>query len=235
MMYRVLTSIFMILMGIGISLGSPAPSPALPSTTTPSAIQLPPTTAVWTLKDGTPVTIRPVSGDAADRQRIYTILKDPDTQRFQRDGNPWPDASIDGTYQAYVAYWKALKDLTRLGIKPKKISLAFMAVDPKGNLVGTVGIQKSTRGEDVHEIYYALMPAYRRQGLGTKMGQFILEFYQKLYGVRRMEAAVMPQNKASIALLKKIGFTPLKDAHGIQVFRIKYDRRYDIYQYVPKT
>ena len=95
------------------------------------------------------------------------------------------------------------------------------------------GIQRSKRDETRHEIYYSLMPSYRQQGLGTKMGRFIMDFYKKLYGNKVIEAAVLPDNKASIALLKKLGFVPKLDARGKPEFVISHNRRQDIYHYIP--
>lgn len=230
MIYTLLFVVFMAMMSVGTSLSQAGVTQA-----SISEHQLPPTTAVWALKDGTQVTIRPISADESDRQRLYKILKDPDTQKFQRDGKPWPDASIEGTYWAYVTYWKTLKDLFNLGIKPKKISLCFLVIGPKGKIVAMGGIQKSKRDELLHEIYYAILPTYRRQGLGTKIGRFIMDFHRKLYGNKILEATVVPENKPSIVLLKKLGFMPKRDARGVPEFTMTYNRRYDIYLYTPST
>ncbi len=201
--------------------------------------KIPPTSSVWILPDGTKAILRPLRETPSDLKILYTILKDSDTTRMQRDGTPWPDASIQGTFNAYVAYWKIMKDFEKLGLQPSSsIPALFLVVGEQNQAIGFGGIQKNMRDKTVDEIHYALLPPYRRKALGTKMGTFIMEFYKKIYGDRPLQAIVVPENVPSRRLLSKLGFRPLLDEKGKQkfhLFKVWKNRRYDIFQYDPPS
>lgn len=196
------------------------------------------TTLSVTLKDGTEAVIRPVTGDPKDRKAMYVILKDPDTCQTMRDGTLWPDQSIDNTYAYYVENWQTFKDLQSLGINNPQLVFGFLIFSKDGNIMGLGGIQNSSWKGPHKELYFAFLPPYRNKGLGKKFGQFLMHFSKSLYGDRILEANILPDNTASKALIKKLGFVLHVDQNGKAVpYRYPRwgNRLYNIYRYTPPS
>ncbi len=76
-----------------------------------------------------------------------------------------------------------------------------------GQFIGSCGYFHITPEHFRAEIGYELDPAFWRQGLGTETVVAILEFAFATVNFHRIEAIVDPNNAASAALLRKIGFT----------------------------
>ncbi len=74
-------------------------------------------------------------------------------------------------------------------------------------LIGTCGLHRLRLGHHRAEIGYELDPDYWRQGLGSEAVWGVLRFAFEIAGFHRIEAIVDPANKASAALLRKVGFT----------------------------
>ena len=195
-------------------------------------------TAHFTLKDNTQVVVQPITSNPKDKASMYQILKDPDTCKTMRDGLPWPDVYIDSTYAYYVAAWQTYNDLESMGVTDHNLTFAFVIHTTDGRAVGLGGIQNSTRGDPYKEIYFELLPPYRRKGLGQKFAKFLISAHKSIYGNRMIEAVVVPENTASKGLLKKIGFKPKIGKDGkIATHRFpKYgNRMYEIFQYKPSA
>lgn len=193
-------------------------------------------TAQFTLKDNTQVVVRPITNTPKDKASMYQVLKDPDTCKTMRDGLPWPDKAIDNTYLYYVAAWQTFNDLESLGVTDHNLTFSFIIHTIDGKVVGLGGIQNSTRNEPYKEIYFELLPPYRRKGLGKKFATFLIDFHKGVYGNRPIEAVVVPENKASKGLLGKLGFKPRRNADGTpasHAFPRWGNRVYEIFRYTP--
>ena len=102
--------------------------------------------------------------------------------------------------------------------------------------MGLGGIQNSTRQQEYKELYFELLPPYRRHGLGTKFATFLINFHKKVYGNRPIEAVVVPENTPSKGLLRKLGFKPKLTKDGTQdkmAFAKWGNRVFEIFRYTP--
>jgi RimJ/RimL family protein N-acetyltransferase len=131
-----------------------------------------------------------------------------------RDGKPWPDTIVDNTYYANAASWELFDDLKKTGITTTKpLTLAFLIYDMNGEVVGDAGIQTVNRGVEA-EIHFNIMPKFRRKGIGYTASRFLIEFFKAHFKGDKIAATVMPHNKASQGLLKKLGMKPKCDKVG---------------------
>ncbi len=81
------------------------------------------------------------------------------------------------------------------------------------SLIGTLNVFPDTaRAVDAMEIGYSIAHAYQRKGYATEMLTAILDLLQEKLLVDTVSAGTLPENDASIGLLKKIGF----QAEGIR-------------------
>jgi ribosomal-protein-alanine N-acetyltransferase len=89
----------------------------------------------------------------------------------------------------------------------------------KPSLIGTIGFYRLDAANLKSEIGYMLLPDFWRQGLGTEAMQAVMHFGFAEMKLNRIEADINPDNAASIALCKKLGF--LQEAHIRQNFRFE--------------
>lgn len=73
--------------------------------------------------------------------------------------------------------------------------------------IGTVGLNHLHLKNKRAEIGYELHPAYWRNGLTTEAIEAVLQFSFEKMELHRIGAVVYPENKASLNLLLKLGFT----------------------------
>ena len=86
-----------------------------------------------------------------------------------------------------------------------------------GALIGDLYL---LRQADAMEIGYTVAPQFTRQGYAREAVQALLKVLPE-HGVRRVRAAVMPENAASIALLRSLGFQQTgTDKFGDWVFHL---------------
>lgn len=173
-----------------------------------------------TLKNGSVVDLVPITESPKVLESLKKVMQDPDTASTMRDLKPWPDNIVASTYAYYVASWKTFDDLVKIGEKPSSLTLGFLVYNKKKEILGLGGIQRSTRDGDFGEVFFCLLPPYRKQGIGTALCRHLIDFYQKHYKNKTLEANVIPTNKPSIGLLTKMGFKPLLDKAGKPVYKI---------------
>jgi RimJ/RimL family protein N-acetyltransferase len=144
-------------------------------------------------------------------------------------------------FDAYAATW-ADEDVTRWtgGGKPVErdeawlrflrfaghwelMGYGFWAVEEKatGTMIGEVGFIDLKRDydpvvNDVPEIGWVLAPAAQGKGNATEAAQTVIAWGRAHFGPIRVIAAVNAQNRASLRVAKKCGFTEClrKDFHG---------------------
>lgn len=76
-----------------------------------------------------------------------------------------------------------------------------------GRLVGTVGLKHFSAEEHRCVLGYEFRQSIWGQGYGTEAVRSVVQFGHQQLALNRIEALVMPENRASLALLAKLGFT----------------------------
>ncbi len=190
-----------------------------------------------TLKNGSIVDLVPFTEGPKVLESMKKVMQDPDTASTMRDLKPWPDNIVASTYAYYVASWKTFDDLVKIGEKPTSLALGFLIYNKRKEILGIGGIQRSTRDGDFGEVFFCLLPPYRKQGVGTALATYLIDFYQKYYKSKTLEAIVIPTNKPSIGLLTKMGFKPLLENNKpvYKIFPAYPHVTYQVYRYMSKT
>ncbi|WP_298473171.1 GNAT family N-acetyltransferase [uncultured Psychrobacillus sp.] len=75
-----------------------------------------------------------------------------------------------------------------------------------GELIGTVGLNNLALHSKRTEIGYDLLPAHWRKGIVTEAVEAVIDYCFNELKLFRIGAVTFPQNKASFALLLKMGF-----------------------------
>lgn len=88
---------------------------------------------------------------------------------------------------------------------------AVWAVRRDRLLIGHAEIKPTDAVAGGHEIIYALAPAAWGFGLGTELAEAIVGYGFDTLGLTEVHATVAAQNKLSLALLDKIGFTRVRN------------------------
>lgn len=83
-------------------------------------------------------------------------------------------------------------------------------------MIGTIGFFRMHYDSARTEIGYMLQPRYWRQGIATEAMQVMLYYGFEVMNFHRIEADINPDNDASIALCRKLGFR--QEAHLRQNF-----------------
>ena len=131
----------------------------------------------------------PTAGDAAE----FTSLM----RRSRRLHHPWLQAPT--TAAAYAAY------LARGRQRSRKLLLVCMLAD--GAIAGVINLNEIVRGrlQSAYLGYAAGVPfagqGYMTEGLGLALGHAFTRM-----GLHRLEANIQPENRASIALARRLGF-----------------------------
>lgn len=74
-------------------------------------------------------------------------------------------------------------------------------------IIGTIGLNALQLNNKRAEIGYELHPSYWRNGFATEALKEVLNFSFEQLDLHRVGAVVYPENKVSLNLLKKLGFT----------------------------
>lgn len=98
-----------------------------------------------------------------------------------------------------VHYWSSLYRMRR------SIYWAIARKDTN-KVIGTCGFNIWSRTHDRAEISYDLDHHYWRQGLMTSVLRLIIKYGFEHMKLKRIQATVVPDNKGSIKVLKKLGF-----------------------------
>jgi RimJ/RimL family protein N-acetyltransferase len=116
--------------------------------------------------------------------------------RFQ----PWGPNSANET-QLFVA--GALAD----SAKQPRTRFVWSLIMPDGRVVGIAELKVSSAVFRRSEISYTVHPDCWGQGYGTRMASSAVQFAFGELGMHRVEATCDPRNKASAAVLRKVGMT----------------------------
>jgi [ribosomal protein S5]-alanine N-acetyltransferase len=72
--------------------------------------------------------------------------------------------------------------------------------------VGTVGFHGPPDADGRAELGYQIEPGSRRRGLALEAVRGILDWAANQHGIHRFRASIAPDNVASLALVRRLGF-----------------------------
>ena len=137
---------------------------------------------------------------AARAHELFAVLNDPALYIFTDDKGPASEAAL-------AARLARLE--TRRSPDGAEQWLNWVVRIDEGDVVGYV--QATVGGAFEAEIAYMLGRAYWRRGYASAACRLMLFELSQAYGVRRATATLDPQNVASLALLRKLGFRFLRE------------------------
>ncbi|MET9700732.1 GNAT family N-acetyltransferase [Streptomyces sp. NPDC006529] len=133
-----------------------------------------------------------------DEEDFVALFQDERVSRWMGDGGPVPepqDRALFGRIFTKV-YADGLFDV--------------WAVRRAGRFIGHAEIKPTTETGG-HEIIYALSPAAWGEGLGTELAEALVAYGFTTLALPEVHATVAAENKASLTLLTRIGFTHTGD------------------------
>lgn len=166
----------------------------------------------WTLKDGTPVTIRPICpADEPAMIRFHKALSD------------------DSVYFRYLGPMKlsqriAHQRLLRVCWNHYGHELALVAVShPPGGGDEILGVGRLIEFEESHESEFALLIAdgHQHSGLGTHLLRLLIKIGRD-EGLVRIIGYILPENRAMLHVCDELGFRRVHPA-GDPVVRVELD------------
>lgn len=183
-----------------------------------------------TTEKGFTFKVEPITYDEKYKHDKGLVVKEPSNAKFMRDGKPWPDNVINNMHHVYAASWETFDDLKKVGITTTNpLTLGFVLYDQDGKVVGDAGIQTVRRGLEA-EIFFNVMPDYRRKGVGYAVSKHLIEFFKTYFKGDKIAATATPNNVASKGLLRKLGMRPKCDKAGkpMQYHHPEHNRSFDI-------
>lgn len=134
--------------------------------------------------------------DANDAAGFYYYITDPEVNRFI--SNEDIPSSLEGAVHE-LRYWGSLYTHQR--------SIYWAIAHKRTNtIIGTCGYNNWSQLHHRTEISYDLARDYWNKGIMTNALRKMIKFSVTEMGVKRIQATVTLQNKASIRVLEKLGF-----------------------------
>ena len=108
-----------------------------------------------------------------------------------------------------------IADLTEDASAQPWLGRAIVLTDPDGtrHAIGSAGFHAPPDHDGRVEIGYRVEPAYRRQGVATEVVHALFDWAARQHGVTRFRASVSPNNVASLAIIRGLGFRQV----GVQI------------------
>ncbi len=189
--------------------------------------------ASLTLRDGSTITIVPITQSKKDFNDLYTVYTEPTCAAMMTSGKPWSEQSTRANQTLYAFSWELFHDLQRTGSPEKKpLTLGFLIFDDKGILLGDVGLQ-TEKGDRADEVFFNVLPDARRKGIGYETGKHLIQFYEKHFGKKPVGANILATNKPSQNLMKKLGFKKLFNKDGSVKTSMSGGREYELWERAP--
>jgi ribosomal-protein-alanine N-acetyltransferase len=136
-----------------------------------------------------------------DRDALAALLRDPAVRRWLCDGKVLSDPEIDGIVAASAQTFAR----DRAGM--------FVArVKDTGEIAGIAGFRRSEIGG--LELVVALWPAHQHLGLADEASRACLRFAFDTAKIPRIVAGADAPNAASLRLIARLGFQPVRDTAG---------------------
>lgn len=85
---------------------------------------------------------------------------------------------------------------------------AIVLTEPDGSrrVIGSAGFHSPPDADGRVEIGYRVEPDYRRQGVASEVVRALFDWAAREHGVTRFRASVSPDNVASLAIVRQLGF-----------------------------
>lgn len=96
-----------------------------------------------------------------------------------------------------------------------------LAIKPTDHMIGAIGVYLNPQHSRA-EICYDLDHRYWNQGIMTAALRVVIDFCFNKIGLVRLEANLLQQNSASIALLSKLGFTHEGTLHQYRYYQNQF-------------
>ena len=148
--------------------------------------------------------LRPWRDDAADLDAYAALCADPDVMRHIGAGAPLTREEAAAQLTRFADHWR------RHGY-----GLRAAILRASGEVAGFVGVaragQPGVRPGDV-EIGWRLLRRHWGRGLATEGALAVRDHAFEQLRLARLVAFVRPANTGSIAVMRKLGMEPLKDA-----------------------
>jgi [ribosomal protein S5]-alanine N-acetyltransferase len=97
----------------------------------------------------------------------------------------------------------------------------LLLLAPDRLLVGEAGFKGCPDNEGAVEIGYSIVPRHQRRGLATEAVEQLLQWALLHPGVEAVRAECDPANEPSIAVLRRLGLTPLDPVEGMLRWELK--------------
>lgn len=152
----------------------------------------------WQLKDGTPVTIRPI------RPEDETIMV-----QFHQTLS---DESVYYRFFQMIPLARRIEHerLSRICFidYDREMALVVEQADPQTGQTAILGVGRLVKEAGTDEATFGVLVSddWRRQGIGSRLLQSLVAVGRR-EGVKEIAGAILPQNQAMQALCKKLGFT----------------------------
>ena len=134
--------------------------------------------------------------DESDFDAVHDYGSDPNVTRYQGWG-PNSEADTRSFIQRSI---RAMQT-------PESGEIVFAIVEQASSrLVGGCGLTVRGRQSRVFEIGYTLNPNFWRRGIGSEAVEHLMAFAFDTLAAHRIFALIDPENRASIALIERLGF-----------------------------
>jgi RimJ/RimL family protein N-acetyltransferase len=143
------------------------------------------------LTDGV-ITLRPPG--PADLDAIYEACQDPEIQRWTGVPSPYLREHATGYLERVAAEREA------------GTSLAFLAVDDEGTLVGNFSLMELNRAPGYGEIGYWVAKAARGKGVATRAVVLLRDYAVNELGLELIELIIHEGNQLSKRVAERTGF-----------------------------
>ncbi len=139
------------------------------------------------------LTLRPLR--EVDAEALAAIFAHPEVVRYSGGRSPSLDEVREGIRHHIDAYYHG-----------RGFGLLAAELRETGEVVGRVGFLTTELDDTADaELHYHLAPAVWGDGLGTEATRAVLEWVRREHDLRRIVAAIHPDNRASARVAEKCG------------------------------
>ncbi len=89
------------------------------------------------------------------------------------------------------------------------LARAIVLRGPERLMIGHVGFHGLAETVGRAEMGYTVMPKFRRQGYAVEAAEGMMEWARREHGIKRFFVAIGPDNRPSLAMAAKMGFTKI--------------------------
>ncbi len=139
---------------------------------------------------------------ASDRDAFRALATDPRVMRFVAGGRPWSEPRISAFFARQAAH-----------LRQRGFCLGALELAAEGRVIGLSGLQPLGTTPDV-EVGWWLAPDCWGRGLATEAGRGAIRHGFDSAGLARLTAIAHPDNRASLAVMERLGLRFERRARG---------------------